>query len=113
LTESAAIKVRTWCLLLRFRQRLFMDTQHDKQKSKTVLAYCLNSRNFHIDRKNRKSGSLQFRHIFCKNFNFFRGVRRLHARKLISPAPAKGMCFPTNCYTSISQHINSQQVLIT
>jgi len=64
LTESAAIKVRNLCLLLRFRQRPFMDIQRRKKKPKTVLAYCLNSRDFHIDRKNWKSRSLQFGHFF-------------------------------------------------
>jgi len=52
--------------------------QAKKRKPKTVLAYCLNIRDFHIDRKNRKSGSLQFRHFFflqefqfCLQFQMF------------------------------------------
>jgi hypothetical protein len=105
LTESAAIKVRNLCLLLRLRQWLFTDIQHRKKKHKTVLAYCLDSRDFHIERKNRKSGSLQFRQFFCKNFIFFHSIKCSHARKLIPFALAKGMCFPTNCYTSITINI--------
>jgi len=45
-----------------------MDIQHHKKKPKTVLAYCPNSRDFHIVTKNQKSDSLQFRYFFGENF---------------------------------------------
>lgn len=64
--DRMSSRVRNSCLLLRFRQRLFMDIQHRHKKPKIYSRIALTTR------KNRKSGTLQFRlfrfariSIFC------------------------------------------------